>query len=166
LVPSIASSPGVRRFINVDKALLTGFEAGFGQLLPLGMKFDLSMAYVYGQNLVADAPLAEIPPLDIRLSLSGSYFEAKLIPVLTYRYVTVQERISEEFGENSTAAFSLLDISVDYQLLKSMKIRAGVKNLLDEAYYEHLTRAYSGKPDSPLFAPGRNVYLTLNYTLP
>ncbi|MBS4059308.1 MAG: TonB-dependent receptor [Bacteroidetes bacterium] len=166
LVPSIASSPGVRRFINVDKALLTGFEAGFGQLLPLGMKFDLSMAYVYGQNLVTDAPLAEIPPLDIRLSLSGSYFDGKLNPALTYRYVTEQERVSEEFSENSTPAFSLLDISVDYKLLKSLKMRAGVKNLLDEAYYEHLTRAYSGKPDSPLYAPGRNVYLTLNYTLP
>jgi len=166
LVPSIATSPGVRRFINVDNALLTGFEAGFGQLLPLGMKFDLLMAYVYGQNLVTDAPLAEIPPLDIRLSLSGSYFDGKLNPALTYRYVTEQERISEEFGENNTAAFGLLDISVDYNLLKSLKMRAGVRNLLDEAYYEHLTRAYSGKPDSPLYAPGRNVYLTLNYTLP
>jgi iron complex outermembrane recepter protein len=166
LVTSIATSPGVRRFINVDKALMAGFEAGFGQLLPLGMKFDLSMAYVFGQNIVTDAPLAEIPPLDIRLSLSGSYFDGKLSPVLMYRYVADQERISEEFGENKTPAFSLLDISVDYKLIKSMKISAGVKNLFDEAYYEHLTRAFTGKPDSPLFAPGRNVYLTLSYTLP
>lgn len=166
LTPKITTSPGVRRFVNIDNALMTGFEAGFGQLLPLGLKVDLSMAYVYGKNLKTDKPLAEIPPLDIRLSVAGSYFNGKLNPAITYRYVSEQDRISEEFGENRTPAFSLLDISVDYALLSSLKVRAGVKNLLDEAYYEHLTRAFNGKPDMPLYAPGRNLYVTLNYTLP
>lgn len=166
LTPKIATSPGVRRYVNLDKALMTGFEAGISQQLPAKLTAGLMMAYTNGQNLANDTPLAEIPPFDIRLSVEGNYFKNKLKPALSLRYVTSQERVSAEFGEGTTPSFALVDMALDYRISKSFRLKAGVKNLLDEAYYEHLSRAFSGKPDMPLYAPGRNVFVTLNYTLP
>lgn len=162
----LPTSPGVRRFVNFGEALMTGFEAGFQQQLPAQLTAQLTMAYTYGQDLESDQPLPEIPPFDLRLSLEGSYFKNKLKPAINLRYVSSQQRVSEAFGEGTTPGFMLLDASIDYQFPLGFRMKAGVKNLLDVAYYEHLSRAFSGKPDMPLYAPGRNIYLSLNYTLP
>jgi len=40
-------------------------------------------------------------------------------------------------------------------------LSAGVNNLLDEAYYEHLNRSVRGA-NAPILARGRNFYASLN----
>lgn len=165
LTPRISSSPGVRRYVNLDRALMTGFEVNFSQSLPAHLQADVNIAYVFGKDLSDDKPLPEIPPLDMRIALSGNYFKHKFKPELSFRYVLEQDRINESFGENSTPEFVLIDISMEYKINKAFRVKTGVKNLLDEAYYEHLSRAINGKPDQPLYAPGRNIFLTLNYSI-
>ncbi|MDP2235550.1 MAG: TonB-dependent receptor [Bacteroidales bacterium] len=165
LKPRITSSPGVRQFVNLGNAMMTGFELSFGQALAANLLAELNMAFVYGKDLDANAPLPEIPPLDLRFSISGCYFDGRFNPVLSLRYVSDQNRISEEFAEKKTPSFILMDLAADYRFNKSLKIRAGVQNLFDEAYYEHLSRAVNGVTDQPLYAPGRNIYLSLNYRL-
>jgi iron complex outermembrane recepter protein len=144
---------------------MTGFEVNFSQSLPAQLQADVNIAYVFGKDLSDDKPLPEIPPLDMRIALSGNYFKHKFKPELSFRYVLEQDRINESFGENSTPEFVLIDIAMEYKINKAFRVKAGVKNLLDEAYYEHLSRAINGKPDQPLYAPGRNIFLTLNYSI-
>lgn len=155
IAPRLPMSPGVRQYINVDEVFKTGFEFNWIQKLPLGMHHQLGLAYTYAQDLERNEPLAEIPPMDIRYSLRGSYLEDKLNPELVFRYVMEQSRISEEYGETVSPSFSILDLKLGYDLSKNVKINASVTNVLDEAYYEHLNRSVRGT-DMAIFAPGRS----------
>jgi iron complex outermembrane receptor protein len=92
----------------------------------------------------------------------GSYLKNKLHPELVFRTVIAQDRVSTNFGETATPAFALLDFNVRYQISKMLRVAAGVQNLFDEAYYEHLNRNMSG---SPINAPGRNVFLSITLDL-
>ncbi len=162
LTPRLSASPGVRRFVNIDNAFKTGFEISWTQQLVAGLQHQLGIAYTYGQNLESDAPLPEIAPLDLRYALSGSYLKNKLTPAVVFRYVAAQNRISDAFGETASPSFTLLDIKIGYQLTDKLSVDAGVNNVFDKNYYEHLTRPVKGTTD-PIYAPGRNVFTDLSF---
>lgn len=164
LTPKIPSSPGVRQFQNVDEALLAGFELNWQQQLFAGMQHQLSIAYTYGQDQNSKEALPEIAPLDMRYSLTGQYLDDKLRPEFILRYVLAQDRISTAFGEKETPAFALLDFSIHYQISPLLNISASANNLLDEAYYEHLTRSVRATPTA-IYAPGRNFGISLSLDL-
>lgn len=163
LTPKFPMDPGVRRYINIDAAFKTGFEISWTQKLVAGLSHRMGMAYTYGQDLQRDEPLPEIFPLDIRYSLYGRYLKNRLKPEFTFRYVAQQSRVSSGFGETITPSFTLLDIKVGYQVTNQLSFNAGVNNLLDENYYEHLNRSVSGT-NNPIYAPGRNVFANLSFT--
>mgnify|MGYP001816030178 CR=1 FL=1 len=157
LSPRLPMSPGVRQFINIDKAFKTGLELNWVQKLPWGMQHQLGLAYTYAQDLERSEPLAEIPPMDLRYTLKGSYFNEKLVPELAFRYVLKQSRISEEFGETASPSFANLDVKLTYNISAKLKLNAGVSNIFDNDYYEHLSRSVRGTKD-PILAPGRNFF--------
>lgn len=161
LNPRIPGSPGVRRFSNFEEAFKTGFELSWSQKLFAGIQHQLSLAYTFGQDLIRGEPLPEIAPLDFRYRLSGDYLDRKLRPFISFRHVMEQKRISEEFGETVTGAFSLIDMGIRFRLSSAIEISAGVRNLLDTTYYEHLNRSVRGTPD-PIYAPGRSFNLSFS----
>ena len=162
LSPRIPMSPGVRRFVNIEDAFKTGFELSWNQKLLSGLQHQMGVAYTYAQDLERDEPLPEIAPLDFRYTLVGNYLDGKLRPELTFRHVVQQSRISEEFGETKTPAFSLLNVKLAYQLTKGAKLTVGANNIFDENYYEHLNRSVRGN-NTPIFAPGRNAFASINF---
>ena len=162
LSPSIPSSPGVRKYSNINRAFKTGFEASWSQQLPAGLQHRFSVAYTWAQDLVKDQPLPEIAPLDLRYHLSGNYFKRRLSPYITFRYVVEQNRISPEFGEKTSPSFGLIDLGLSFQVHRIFGITAGVQNLLDANYYEHLTRSSRGASALPIYAPGRSFFLSFN----
>lgn len=164
LVPRLPASPGVRRFVNINNAFKTGFEVAYTQVLFAGLQHQLNLAYTYAQDLERDEPLPEIAPLDVRYTLMGSYLGDKLKPQITVRAVATQSRISPEFGETETPGFALLDAKIAYQLSKNWHLTAGVNNLLNQAYYEHLNRSVSSTV-FPIFAPGTNIFAKVSVML-
>lgn len=164
LSPKIPNSPGVRQYINIDQALLTGFELNWQQELLSSLHHQLSLAYTYGQDHASKEALPEIAPLDIRYSLMGQYLDNKLNPELKVRYVMEQNRVSTIFGETKTPAFVLLDFNVQYQISKILSMSVSVNNLLDEAYYEHLSRSVRSTTNA-IYAPGRSFVLSLSLDL-
>ncbi|MDW7692782.1 TonB-dependent receptor [Flammeovirgaceae bacterium SG7u.111] len=164
LSPLLPTSPGVRRFINLSEAFKTGFEISWSQHLIGAFQQQLSFAYTYAQDLSRDEPLPEIAPMDIRYVLFANFLEGKLVPELSYRYVMAQNRISEEYGETVTPAFNLLDAKINYQFSKSIQATAGVQNLFDKTYYEHLNRSVRGTPNA-IYAPGRSFFVSVSVDL-
>lgn len=165
LTPKFPTSPGVRQFINIDKAFKAGFEISWIQSLGSFLQHRMSMAYTYGQNSVLDEPLPEISPLDLRYVLSASLLNDRLSPQLSLRYVLKQERISTDYGETVTPEFALIDFSLRVQISGGISATAGIQNLLDEAYYEHLNRTIGGTPPVVIFAPGRSIFVSLSFSL-
>lgn len=161
LSPRMPNSPGVRRFVNLEEALLTGIELQWQQQLGAGLSHLLSLAYTYGQDLSRNAPLPEIAPLDLRYTLRGSFGAERWQPELTLRHVRPQNRVAEVFGETPTPGFTLLDAQLRYWPLAWLLLSAGVQNALDAAFYEHLNRSVRSAAAPPLYAPGRNVFVSV-----
>ena len=157
-------SPGVRRFVNIDNAFKTGVEFSWTQRLLPQLQQQISLAYTYAQDLEREQPLPEIAPLDLRYTLSGNFMEGKLKPELVFRHVLRQNRIAAEYGETETPSFSLLNLQTTYVSSKKTRFTLGINNLLDTNYYEHLNRSVSGSIN-PIYAPGRNVFASVNFTL-
>ena len=162
LTRRLPSSPGVRQFVNIEDAYKAGFEVNWKQQLLVGLQHQVGIAYTYAQDLERDEPLPEIAPLDFRYVLVGDYMKSTLRPEVTFRHVLRQSRISPEFGETETPSFSLLNIQLACQLTKDARITAGVNNLFDENYFEHLNRSVRGT-NTPIFAPGRNAFASINF---
>ena len=94
----------------------------------------------------------------------GNYLDNSFHPDISFRHVLKQNRISNSFGESETPSFSIVDLSVRYQYNRTIGATFGVQNLLDETYYEHLSRSVKGI-DKSIYAPGRNIYFSLTVDL-
>lgn len=162
LISRMPGSPGVRRYVNIEQAIKTGFEASWKQILFAGLQHEISIAYTYGQDLERKDPLPEIAPLDLRMQLFGDYFSHRLKPYLTFRYVMEQSRISDEFGETVTPSFTLFDLGLAFRLNKFLGFNAGIQNLFNSLYYEHLNRSVRDASALPIYAPGRCFFLAFN----
>ncbi len=164
LTPLMPTAPGVKQYVNIDKAIMRGFELSWYQEIGPLLYHKVNLAYTYGKNTVTNQPLPEIPPLDLRYSLGGHFFKDKLYPEFSLRNVSKQNRISSDYGETKTPAFSLLDFKSTYSFNDKIQMIVGVRNITDQAYYEHLSRSVKGS-QRPIYAPGRSYYLTLSLGL-
>lgn len=160
LTPRIASSPGVRQFVNIKSAVKAGFEFSVNQYLGAGIQYQFAAAYTYGQNLSLSEALPEIAPMDIRYALIGNHLENKLHTAIRLRHVIGQNRISESFGERMTPKFTLLDADASFNFTNQLAIKGGAQNLFNQTYYEHLNRPI-GVDRRPLFSPGRNFFVMI-----
>ncbi len=160
--PAMSSSPGVRQFINIEKALMTGFEISWLQEFAPVLSHEASFGYTYGKDKKLGEPLPEIPPLEFRYRLMGSFAKNKLQPEVMFRYAAKQDRIAVSYGETETPDFSVVDAKVSWHPNSFLTTTAGVQNLFDTAYYEHLARSIRGATTRPIYSPGRSFYLTLS----
>ncbi|MBR9998055.1 MAG: TonB-dependent receptor [Cyclobacteriaceae bacterium] len=165
LEPRLPSSPGVRQYINLDRAWMTGFEISWKQHLPGHLDLLAGIAYTYGKDPVNEEPLPEIAPLDMRMVLTGHFVHNSLRPEILFRHVVRQDRVSESFGENTTPGFSIFDLKLTYDIKQIFHVAGGVRNLFDVAYYEHLSRSVREASQRPVYAPGRNLFLTVSMDL-
>ncbi|QIA07996.1 TonB-dependent receptor domain-containing protein [Draconibacterium halophilum] len=161
LQPAMNTSPGVRQFVNIKKALMTGFEASWTQQFSSFISHDLGIVYTHGQNQELDEPLPEIPPLEFHYRLMGSLTGDKVKPEIVFRHAMKQDRIAKSYGENETPAFSVVDAKVSWLMNDVFTTTGGVQNLFDNAYYEHLSRSVRSVGARPIYSPGRSFYVTL-----
>lgn len=153
-----------KRFINVDKAMQTGFELYFNVQFTKEFSLLSDLAYTYGQNHDLDEPLPQIAPLTGHISLN--YDKEKYWINLKSRLVAEQSRIAVSFGETVTPGFVTFDLSAGFKPFKNFSVGGAVLNIFDVAYYEHLNFAYrnSNTNNGRIFEPGRNFTLYVNYS--
>ena len=163
LQPRMGTSPGVRQFINLDQALITGFEMSWEQHLSSNIQHIAELAFSYGKNQDTDEALPEIPPMQFRYRLLGSFIQNKLNIELDFRNSFKQNRIAGSYGETKTPAFQVVDIDTSYKVNKWLTVSSGIQNLFDEAYYEHLSRSVRGADARPIYSPGRSFYFSLAF---
>ncbi len=156
-----------RSYANVNARILGGELKGSyaitDTLFLLG-----SLSYVRGtKNLKAhlgikDKDLAEIPPLraDMSLRYDNGRFFFQVEGVLS----ASQSNVDSDLGEGKTSGYGVINLKAGGSY-KGIRITAGVENLLDKFYYEHLS--YLRDPFSSgvkVPEPGRSLYLSLSYS--
>ncbi len=151
-----------KRFVNIDKATKYGLEAGM-QVVPVkNLTCEANLAYTYAQNLDMDEPLPEIPPLMVNTSISYQYKSLKTS--LSARIASKQDRISSSFKESETPGFKVIDFHFTYDISKHLRLHTSITNLLNENYYEHLSRSYKNWGDNSgmaYYEPGRSFNVSL-----
>ena len=149
-----------KRFTNIDKAFMTGFEAGFEIKFLKKFRYIFGAGYTYAQNVSWDEPLSEIPPFTINNGVS--YETEKIGADLKARIASDQNRISESFNESTTPGFAVFDFFLTYNPLDMLEIQFAVTNILNKNYVEHLSRPYKNQGAQCLYyEPGRSVNLGL-----
>jgi iron complex outermembrane receptor protein len=153
---------GTKVFSNVDKAFMTGFEAGVDVVFLKNFTYSFGAAYTYAQNISWDEPLAEIPPFTINTFLA--YKVSKVSTRIHARIASEQGRVSTSFNESSTPGFTVLDFYFTYSPWEIMDVNVAVTNIFDENYVEHLSRAYKAMDTQSLyFEPGRSFNLGVKF---
>lgn len=172
---------GVKQYKNLDKAYFIGGEFVYNQLLYKYLNINFSAGYTYAflknaikyvisnnqvvkQEIIKNDPLAEIPPMDANLNISYKFKNQTIIPVLNIRYIATQNNVSIANYEQSTPDWLIVNFSVDYKVNSHIKTSLGVKNLMNQAYYEHLNRKIIGSTEK-LYEPGRSFFVNLIITI-
>lgn len=158
--------PGVREFRNRGNIVKTGFETSAG--FELSSKFHLQWisSYTFAEYTDSGDAVAEIPPFEHSFIIQG-LLANRFTPKLSIRQVAAQDRIDERFGEQPTSSFWLVDIYSGATLWNGFELAAGVRNLFDTNYEEHLNRNFNPEFDSDrskLFEPGRRVFVEVSYS--
>ena len=164
-VPGVANTLA-RSFANVD-ALLRGFELEASLPVLFERVFvsgDLS--YVRGTQEgdagrgIARGALAETPPL--RGRAVARYDDGRLSARVEAAFAADQERVDPALREARTPGWGVLNVSAGARV-RRLRAQAGVSNLLDRLYFEHLS--YQRDPfrsGTRVPEPGRAVFVNVS----
>lgn len=146
-------------YIDNINARVMGAEIGGSHRFAPGWKADASLAYAWGKNTTDGRALPQMPPLEARLGLGyeqGSWSTGAL-----WRLVAAQNRVDDrdrgrgnvtgkDFGPSS--GFGVFSFNSAYRINSNWKLSAGIDNLFNKKYSEHLNLAGNagfGYPDDP-----------------
>jgi iron complex outermembrane receptor protein len=124
-------------------------------------------AWVRSNNNTDDVPLAQTPPLEGTLSLD--YETERRFAGLLLRGVARQDRIHPGYGTiysldtTETPGFAVISAYGGWRRGEQLTVTAGIDNLLDRAYSEHIQRgsAELGASMRRIFEPGRTLWLRI-----
>lgn len=123
------------KFNNVD-AELYGMDMNGHYRISNQFQVSGIVSFVRGKRRDIDDFLYRIAPLNGQLSLS--YLGDKLSTNLTAIGVSRQEDVSSTNNEQATAGYGLVNIDLEYVVNSGLSLRAGIDNILDKEYQNHL----------------------------
>lgn len=164
---------GMSSSVEGVSADIRGGEAGIDYRPLDHWNISVSLAYAHGKNRDAGTALPQVPPLEGRLTLR--YDDTRWSAAALLRVVDSQDRVAIDQGNvvgrdiSESSGFAVLSVNGAYRINEHWKISAGVDNIFDRAYSEHLNLAGSadfGFPADPvrINEPGRSAWLKLNLT--
>jgi iron complex outermembrane receptor protein len=157
---------------NVDAETL-GAEADAQIAVGNNLKLTGTLAYTRGHNLTDGGALAQMPPLELRFG--ADYGRGNWRTGLLLRHVAAQDRVAVNQGNvvgqdiGASPSFTVVSINAAVTLPRGVLLTAGIDNLLDRNYAEHLSRAgsmLSGYMQTTRVSePGRTLWLKLGMDL-
>jgi iron complex outermembrane recepter protein len=129
----------IKGTVNQD-ADMWGLEASTRLSLSRGLSAPISLSWVRGQTTDGD-DLPEIPPMEMRAAIrwEGTHTQNPYTE-FGMRFAYKQDKIDPAFGEDATPSFAVLHLRGGVEIRPGWVLEAGIENLLDREYHEHLTR--------------------------
>lgn len=157
---------------NIDARIMGG-ELGAAYRLDGNWKTDATLAYAWGKNSSDGRALPQMPPLEARLGLT--YERDDWSAGALWRVAAAQNRVAEGQGNvvgqdfGKSRGFAVFSLNGAYRLTRDIKVSAGVDNLFDKAYAEHLNLAGDagfGFPAEPeaIKEPGRTLWTKVDFS--
>lgn len=159
---------------NIDATVMGGELDGSWQFHP-SWQAVASLAYVYGKNRTDGTALAQQPPLEARLGLN--YEQGPYSAGVLWRLAAAQRRYDKGMGGiagkdlGASSGFGVLSLNAGWRPNKTVLLTAGVDNLFDKTYAEHLSKSGADIPGNVSFLnrqinePGRVFWLKAQFAL-
>ncbi|WP_295803590.1 TonB-dependent copper receptor [uncultured Microbulbifer sp.] len=155
---------------NID-ARSWGVEMDLGYRLADNWRSELTLSSVRGANDSDHTTLAQLPPLE---ALLGLYYELEDWSAgVLWRSIAAQERVDIGRGNiagqdiGTTDAANILSLNGGWRPVQALLLTAGIDNLLDETYAEHISRAGAAIAGfdqlGKLNEPGRTLWMKAVY---
>lgn len=168
----VAAGNNASIYRSVD-AVLFGGEASLRWQWDNGWQSAIGAAYVRAENTTDDRAIAQIPPLEGFASLE--YSTPSVIFGADIRMAAQQDRVDlaastgiegQGLDVQKTPSWLVANLYANYTFSDQLSLRAGVDNLFDENYAQHLNRGNAFDPTQiQVNEPGRNLWLQLQFTL-
>ncbi|AXO86894.1 TonB-dependent copper receptor [Pseudomonas parafulva] len=158
---------------NIDARIMGG-ELGAAYALTDNWKADATLAYAWGKNSSDGKALPQMPPLESRLGLTYSRDTWSVGGL--WRLVAAQNRIAQNQGNvvgkdyEKSGGFGVFSLNGAYKVNRNLKLSAGVDNLFDKTYAEHLNLAgnagfgYPAADPQPVNEPGRTFWTKVDFS--
>lgn len=131
----------VYKKVNVDEAIIQGFEVEASVQIISKMKLNANLSYTYGENIESSEPLRRIPPLFG--TIGWSYNPSKHFSVHSnFLFAGAQTRLSpgdisdHRIADGGTDAWQVVNVGVGYKY-KRLQFNQGINNIFNEAYRMH-----------------------------
>lgn len=152
------------QFNNVD-AKLYGIDANWYATLTAEWQLDGTISYVRGKRRDTSDDLYRIAPLTAHTTLS--YVQPKWRVGVEAVTVAKQNQVSEQNDEQETSGYTLFNVSGNYQVTPQLLISAGVNNVFDREYADHLAGVnrvvgVDIPEDERILGLGRSAFINLN----
>lgn len=124
------------KFSNVD-AEFYGADAGFGMAINDNWRLDGTLSYVRGKRRDISDNLYRIAPANGLLDLS--YLASNWSVTAEGEFFAKQDKVSRTNAEQETDGYALLNLYGQYNINGAIQLRAGIRNVLDSFYQNHLS---------------------------
>jgi iron complex outermembrane receptor protein len=157
---------------NVDAETI-GAEADAAWNVSSQLRLTGTLAWTRGHNRTDGGALAQMPPLEVRIG--AEYAIGNFHTGLLVRHAAAQNRVAVNQGNvvgqdiGASPSFTVVSLNAALKLPHGALLSAGIDNLLDRNYAEHLSRGGSmlaGYPQTTrVNEPGRTLWLKLSADL-
>jgi len=153
------------QYANVD-AKLYGIDINWLAAITSEWQLDGTVAYVRGKRRDTNDNLYRIAPLNARTMLS--YIQPTWRIGFEAETVAKQNKIAQQNDEEKTGGYALFHLSGQYQATSNIMLTAGVNNLFDRGYANHLGGFNRAAGDTDVAVGdrlpgiGRSGYININ----
>ncbi|MCW8848968.1 MAG: TonB-dependent receptor [Melioribacteraceae bacterium] len=143
---------------NIGEARLYGFDLSLDYNFTDQYLIYTTLAYVRGEDILSKTDLPEVPPLNGTVGIKFQLTNFLNIDLMG-TYAFPQNNLGN--GEDKTEGYTYFDINVItkkyFISFMNLKLIAGVHNIFNKEYKEHLS-TYRG---IKMYEPGRNIFIKL-----
>ena len=151
----------VFQYVN-GEANYWGFDISSSYNLLQSLSFNTGMSYLWGKETTLEEPALGVPPFSIDTGLRYESTNSPWFAETTLHWVSEQDRVAITRGETSTDGYVTLDLQAGATLWRQLSIQAGIENITDKNYVNHLNakNPFSGQP---IAEPGRVFHVDLSF---
>ncbi len=162
----ILQDKAVSTYRNVD-ARLYGGELDLRYAVTDWLAARGQLAYTRGRNTDDSRNLPQIPPLSGNVGLLAEHGDLSGGVHLRWADRATHLDTASGLDTRETAGHAVVDLNAAYRITENWQVRAGVENLFDRTYSEHVNRVYTsafGDPQARINEPGRTFWARLTAT--
>jgi len=152
----------VFRYVQADSARFAGLDLRAESAAGPWLSLRGGWSFVRAEDLLFDEPLFGVPPFEQQYAIEIHNPSRTWWAELQVTNTAEQNRVATARLELPTGGWTTIDLAAGGELVDGVTLRAGVRNLTDEFYFNHLNSLdpFSGQRIAEI---GRSGYVGLEF---